>query len=546
MTTGSPFRTGRTAALAGLLAAAVAAVGLVPTDRPASAQAPAAGALPPELQFVPPDAALFVHADAAKLWDSSIIKSVRTADAKGLEQFTAAAKEMFGFTPDQIRTVTVFIPRLKGPEDSESAAVVVTFKAPFDKAKLQAGFKKEFEARTPTPATLHVLSDTSAAALFGLKEEFLKPRRAGENGPLTAAIREAASGKHALVAGTTLANLPDQIRADDVPAFFRSFQPIVKAESVTAVVDLDKELTAEVRVKAGTPAQAVECEKALGLLASLAQEGLGQVLKEVSKDDKDPLTRDMVAIMKALEGGLKGAKFATERNETRASIKVPGDLPFGSAFIGAKVKVQGAAARAQSQNNLKQIGLAMHNYHDINGAFPPAAVCDKTGKPMLSWRVLILPYVEADDLYKQFKLDEPWDSEHNKKLLAKMPKVYSLPSQAAGATDTHYRVFVGNGAVFDYVRGSKLQEVTDGTSNTIMVATAAEAVPWTKPDELPFDPEKDMVKLLGAQPGGEAGGNVCNTAFCDGSVRAISRSIDRKTLNALITKAGGEIIQDIP
>ena len=73
---------------------------------------------------------------------------------------------------------------------------------------------------------------------------------------------------------------------------------------------------------------------------------------------------------------------------------MPTDLPFAAAYLAAKQKVQEAAAANVSLNNLKQIGIAMHNYHDLNGKMPPAAVCDKTGKPLLSWRVLILPYVE--------------------------------------------------------------------------------------------------------------------------------------------------------
>jgi prepilin-type processing-associated H-X9-DG protein len=544
MISGSSSRTGpvvRAAALAGLLATAVATVGLVPSERSASAQAPAA--LPPELQLVPADAAYFLHADAAQLWDGPIGKSVRAADPKTIDQLVAQAKELFGITPDQLRTVTFFIPRLKEPRDAETAVFVVTSSKSFDKDKLKAGFEKLLKAPGTPDVTLRVLSDTSAALLFGgVKDEQLKPRPATETGPLSAALKEAATGKHALVAGSALANLPDQIRADDVPGFLRSFQPLFKAESIAAVVDLGKELTAEVRVKAGTPAQAIECEKALGLLVSLGQEGLAEGIKELSAD-KEPMLKDVVTLIKALQDGLKGAKFTTDKSETRVSLKVPADLPFGTAFLGAKVKVQGAAARTRSANNLKQIGLALHNYHDVNGAFPPAAVCDKTGKPMLSWRVLILPYIEQDVLYKEFKLDEPWDSEHNKKLLAKMPKVYEVPDQTAPATETHYRVFAGNGAVFDYVRGSKILDITDGTSNTIMVATAAAAVPWTKPDELNFDPDKDMVKLLGTLPSGD----VCNVAFCDGSVRAMNvKKLTRKTLNALVTKAGGEIIEDIP
>src|SRR5438093_7201056 len=82
-------------------------------------------------------------------------------------------------------------------------------------------------------------------------------------------------------------------------------------------------------------------------------------------------------------------------------------------------------ARQTSVNNLKQLALAMHNYHDTYGHLPPAALKNKKGKPLLSWRVALLPFVEEDKLYKEFRLDEPWDSAHNKKLLAKMPKLFA-------------------------------------------------------------------------------------------------------------------------
>ncbi len=92
-------------------------------------------------------------------------------------------------------------------------------------------------------------------------------------------------------------------------------------------------------------------------------------------------------------------------------------------------------------NNLKQIGLAMHNYESTFGTFPPAYIADKaTGKPLLSWRVAILPFLEQDALYKQFHLDEPWDSAHNKTLIARMPPVYRSPGrrrQAGNDTVRH-------------------------------------------------------------------------------------------------------------
>src|SRR5262249_3522584 len=148
--------------------------------------------------------------------------------------------------------------------------------------------------------------------------------------------------------------------------------------------------------------------------------------------------------------------------------------------------------RRTSQNNLKQIGLALHNYHDANGRFPPAAICDKAGKPLLSWRVAILPYIEQMALYNQFKLDEPWDSEHKKQFSAVMVKLFTQPGHPNDepAGTTHYRVFVGGGALFEEKRGVRLTEITDGTSITLMVVEAKGGVPWAKPDELTYSPDK--------------------------------------------------------
>ena len=183
----------------------------------------------------------------------------------------------------------------------------------------------------------------------------------------------------------------------------------------------------------------------------------------------------------------------------------------------------------------------MHNYHDTYGGFPPASVVDKKGKPMLSWRVMVVPFVEQNALYMQFKLDEPWDSPHNKAILDKtpMPQVFALTGETKpGDKETHFRVLVNNGALFDPIQATKIQSITDGTSNTIMVITAATGVPWTKPDEVEFDPKADPRKLFHMKDGG------CNVAFADGSVRFLKATIDPDTLKALITKAGGEVVGD--
>jgi prepilin-type processing-associated H-X9-DG protein len=207
-----------------------------------------------------------------------------------------------------------------------------------------------------------------------------------------------------------------------------------------------------------------------------------------------------------------------------------------------------AARRAQSVNNLKQIGLALHNFHSANDHFPPVAIRDKSGKPLLSWRVAILPFIEQSGLFNEFKLDEPWDSPHNKALLERMPVVYSVPVASAEPGMTFYQGFRGPGTIFDpsSKNGVGIREITDGTSNTIAVVEAREAVPWTKPDaEVPFDGApptraESVQKLLTLLGGHFPGG--FNALFADGSVRFLKTSINVITLRALITRNGGEVI----
>ena len=198
-----------------------------------------------------------------------------------------------------------------------------------------------------------------------------------------------------------------------------------------------------------------------------------------------------------------------------------------------------AARRAQCSNNLKQIALAYHNVHAATNAFPAPAIMSADGKPLLSWRVAILPYVDQQELYNKFKLDEPWDSPHNKALIKEMPAVYLCPDRKDPEPGTtNYRVFVGDGALFQEGVGTPIQSVTDGTSNTIMVVESSDAVPWTKPEDLKFDPNAKP-SLYGAGSPHKGG---FQAAFADGSVRFIKNTINPITWKALITRASGEVI----
>jgi hypothetical protein len=165
------------------------------------------------------------------------------------------------------------------------------------------------------------------------------------------------------------------------------------------------------------------------------------------------------------------------------------------------------AADITCSNNLRSIGLALHNYHDTYGRFPAVANFDKEGKPLLSWRVLILPFLEQQQLYAEFHLNESWDSEHNKKLIPRLPAVYRSPDRKLEAGQTTYLAPVyqsaqTEGTMFTgRAQGLSLAAVTDGLSNTILVADADDehAVTWTRPDDLKYDPRARVAAWAAAR-----------------------------------------------
>jgi prepilin-type processing-associated H-X9-DG protein len=197
---------------------------------------------------------------------------------------------------------------------------------------------------------------------------------------------------------------------------------------------------------------------------------------------------------------------------------------------------------------LKQIGLALSNYREDHGRFPPAVVFSSEGRPLYSWRVLILPYMEQKDLYDKFDLNEAWDGLHNRELLAQRPSLYDPAGIVIDPTLTFDQVFIGVGTAFDGRQGTTPNDFPDGLDKTLLVVEAAEPVPWTKPIDLPYMEVAQLPPLGGVfkastRPFDTRGADGFNVVFADGSVRFIlKRRIKESTLRALITRNGREPI----
>lgn len=287
------------------------------------------------------------------------------------------------------------------------------------------------------------------------------------------------------------------------------------------------------------------------VLLSLRSQGMDEALmqasgqleftpmsEEVKAAWKEYFTRARSIVEKASDPTLKGDRVTFEIKNLQSAYTA--SFLLGMALPAVQTARE-FTTRLNSDNNLKQLGLAFHNYESAYSHFPERAKTDEDGNQLLSWRVLLLPFLEEGRLYEKFNLDEPWDSEQNKALLAEMPDVYKNPRLELPEGYTCYVAPYGGKdekrTIWDIEKCS-FRNVTDGTSNTIMFVqvNADAAVPWTKPDD--FDiAAKSLIEFLLERPkGGQA-------TMCDGATTQIGGVVDEEQLEALLGAADGVYVE---
>jgi Protein of unknown function (DUF1559) len=521
--------------------------------------------LPPDLAAVPPGALGFLHVRAADIWKLDALKDLRAMIQKAGPKALQAFDDRFVPAPSTIDRITVFSLMPGDQLPSAPFIGVVACNQPFDHAKLVNSLLPKGKDIKIGNVTVHADDDfdlairvidnrTFALASLGTMRQYLENPPSKDN-TLGPALAEAAR-KHHIVLAVNTSILPNEAVAE-LP---EPLQPLTRAKMAMLSLDVGSDLALDVRLQFADEAQARTGEAAAQAGIKMARDaikaGRRQFEEKVMPKDKNTpssiqelpeaaLSVLALGSLETLDEFLKDLPLKRDGAALSASAKVRagpylpvlGIAGMSAGFaMPAVAKARLAGNSSRSANNLKQIMLAFHSYHDGYNGFPGAAIIDKNGKPLLSWRVSILPFIEQNNLYKQFHLDEPWDSEHNKKLIPMMPKIYAVPNVSKpGDTDTHYRVFYGNGAALELKKSVRLSEFLDGTSNTIVVVEAADGVPWTKPDEFEYDPKKPLPKL------GKVSTEGFWVAVGDGSVRFVNHKIKETTLRAAITRNGGEV-----
>ncbi len=540
------------------------------------AMAPNAGAQTPasELGRIPSKALGVVHLRVGTLYKGEAFRGLREFLALAGPEAMRTLQERFQITPLQIDRATLVV--LPPSMEQEHSALGIPFPfaimvstlvdIPSENLPERLGIGKLKKLDGP----YHLWEEEQTRHSFALPG----PRLAilGSRSAVTALCKAkdgAAPGPFADLANHDLGVLVQMkmIPAEMVAAIPPPFSDLIKFDTLRMNMDMGKEMVMGAVAQYDSEKEAQVSEDILKGLANRAIGELEKSRQEMLKNLEQPgqnrpaLFSQMPEALAAFYGlatmndyisQLKNPPLKRNGNKIEGEIRqeLNGQLATVSTvaigiglLLPAVQKVRQAATRTQGVNNLKQLGLAFHNYESAYTNFPENITDKKTGKALLSWRVAILPFIEQDNLYRQFKLDEPWDSEHNLKIAKIAIKLYTPPGQqvqqdSQGNCLTPYQGLAGPSGLLEPGKKIRLANITDGTSNTILLVEAKNMVIWTKPDDVPFDPKAGF-----AEPEKVFGGlspNGFNSLFADGSVRFISNKIDQKILKALFTRNGGE------
>ena len=585
------------------LAAAVALAALGGTARAAD---------PGAAKVLTPDARGFIHVRVGDVWTADIAKQLRGFAGQAGPGLLAEFDTRFYPAPSDVESFTVVLFDTKfrdilpagRPTDVTPVWVVTSTKA-LDRAELLKTMSKSAKPRKhggkdyyfdeANWSGLLILDERSYAYASEDSITLLIDRMSkGGESPLAATLAREGD-KHPVTVGVNVQLLATPALLKELPV---ELAPFGKAKSLVATLDLKPKTTVAVELQFGTEAEAKEGLKAA---QEAVQFGRGQIgnaltfveLKAKGEPGKPPAGLhefpETVGLILAAAGlkqvdALLGAMPVTVKGTSvHAALELDSVLPGGStavsiavvtAAVGFAMNAGGAGDRAFQpgdynwtgrERNLANIAKAVEKYHKDKGHYPPAAILDKDGKPLLSWRVAILPYMEGTyinssepfdggkrinnpkELYDLFKLDEPWDGPNNKKLIGKFPDLYRAPynvmsysQSSVGKTVT--LAVVGKGGIFDPSKKTVSDgDVRDGVKQTLLllqVEEAGQAVYWSKPADVALTADGKL------PADGPNFARRFAVVYGDASAHTLVNGLDAKTLLGIISRDGGEKFEE--
>ncbi|GAB4152542.1 MAG: hypothetical protein Tsb009_28530 [Planctomycetaceae bacterium] len=341
------------------------------------------------------------------------------------------------------------------------------------------------------------------------------------------------------VTGSPVKDLVGKLPRNKIPPpFVKLANQLAQTKSILATARLSGKTLAKIRFDMPDLARATDFSTTLNTLP------IAFLKMGYQKSFRPEMLKEFGAyfmpVVKLMDRTVASLQAKPDDAATIVSVTRPPELDSITAKLDGVIRgLHAKAIREARREKLRQIGLAFHNYHEVFDRFPSHAGNSEGKQRGLSWRVHILPFIDESNLYKLFKLNEPWDSPHNKKLIAKMPDIFKHPDiKAVGKTSIH--VFTGPGTPFNGKKGAKIEDIKDGTSSTILAVEAGpdKAAIWTKPGGIPFDEELESLEFLGRT------GKSFLVLFFDGRVKKLKRKMNVEVFLRMIQHQDGEKISD--
>jgi hypothetical protein len=570
--------------------------------------APARSAEPAAAKVLTPDARGYLHVRVADVWNADVAKQLRTFAANAGPDLLAEFDSRFYPAPSDIESFTVVLFDLKfrdelpiGRPTDKTPVWVITSKKPLNRAELVKTLAKGGKTRThggkeylfdeANWAGILVLDENSYAyasedSITALIDRLAKPA----SSPLaTTFTREA--DKHPVTLGVNVTGLATPDVTKGAPP---ELQPLLKAKTAVVALDLKPKTAVSATLEFATEADAKDGLKAAQEAVQFGRGQIGQALLFVEQKAKGepgkppmgiqafPETVGLIlaaAGLKQLDGLLGAMPLVQKGTSVQAALELDSLLPGGSTAIGIatvagaiglatemgpRLIVSGDYEWTERERNLNALARAIEKYHKDKGHYPPPAILDKNGKPILSWRVAILPYMDnawinndeptvkgviingPKDLYNLFKLDEPWDGPNNKKLISKMPSLYRAPYSVISYSQSNIGktltlAVVGKGAIFDPAKKVTDGDVRDGLKQTLLLLALEEqgqAVYWTKPADIELTADG---KLPADAPNFHKRFAV---VYADASAHTLQNGLETKTLLGIVTRDGSEKLDE--